>query len=897
MPKIITTKYDITVCSLMLVAVLCLPVTLLSQSARKVEQRADADFKNQDYYNAARLYSAILYDSPLVKASSSIVYPFQPGSQDHVGKIRQSKRSRVMYKLAESYRLYNHYKDASVQYEQYLASKDTHFPLASLWYGLCLIANDEPQKGIDAFTSFLQKYKIKDGYAEKARQGIASCNFIISNRLLKPRAVISKLESAVSEDGSNFALEKINDSIFWFTTSRHELDKKKEKIYPVRLYTGNFNSNTVAQIAAFVANDMNMAASSLTSDGLTVYFTGWKEDAKTGTTSYAVFYMSRAAVDSPWTAPVMLPAPVNIKGFHSKQPYISRDGKYLLFSSNQPEGYGKFDIWMVEMDGRKPIGSAINLGSKINTQADEVTPFYDADSDHLYFSSEGRIGMGGMDIYETTGILAQNQWNDTIRNLGPPLNSVRDDEYYRKERGSDTAYLSSDRASSCCLEIFRAVQVKYIDTLKNVDRNIPLVQNKPAAQNLIPSISEEEKTNQHLMDSINAITVTRRYVNYNFASARIRYVDRPQLNDIVQVLEKNPELNILVASFTDCIGPRAANILLSRKRSESVKAYLISKGIASTRINIDFFGKEHFVMACKEDTSYNTSKQIANRRSDLILTKEAKPKWLPSGRELDINNVRPTVYDRLVYDNLGGRKNDAAFKGAETKMTHKPAENVRGYNRSQTDKTETAIDNNSIGRKDNRSAKNKKPVQVKKNQLDETTNGHARETKNIVTEKLPVISKKSIPRKDTVVLQHKLPITELLDLTPRLKEADVIDEMTKRIPRKPIVLYSTSDSVRIDLYDNGVFDYDTVSVIYNKHLAAYKQLLQVTKPITFYVKLNADQSKNEMIFFAENLGLTPPNSALMIITDGENKRTEVNVASDLEHNTVIYFIKVNKHGQ
>jgi hypothetical protein len=60
------------------------------------------------------------------------------------------------------------------------------------------------------------------------------------------------------------------------------------------------------------------------------------------------------------------------------------------------------------------------------------------------------------------------------------------------------------------------------------------------------------------------------------------------------------------------------------------------------------------------------------------------------------------------------------------------------------------------------------------------------------------------------------------------------------------------------------------------------------------VKLDNDQSKNEMIFFAENLGLTPPNSALMVITDADNKRTEVSVSSDLYSNVVIYFIKLNK---
>jgi len=118
--------------------------------------------------------------------------------------------------------------------------------------------------------------------------------------------------------------------------------------------------------------------------------------------------------------------------------------------------------------------------------------------------------------------------------------------------------------------------------------------------------------------------------------------------------------------------------------------------------------------------------------------------------------------------------------------------------------------------------------------------------------------------------------------------------MTSRTPKRSFEVLTTSDSVKVELYDNGVFDADSVSVIYNKELVIYKQLLQTNKPITFYVKLSADIRRNEMIFFAENLGLTPPNSALMIITDGERKRTEINVSSDLEHNSVIYFIKVKK---
>lgn len=842
---------------------LCIPNILLAQSAKKIEQKADASFKNKNYYNAAILYSSILKDSSLVKKSELLIYPFQPGSTNHQTHLKESNKTRVMYKLAESYRLYNHNKEALTQYEQYLSTRDTKFPLAQLWYGFCLIADNQPEKAKSALMSFLKQNKTKDEYAEKARMGISSCDMIRLTKSEKPLATVSRFKNTISEDGSNFAFEKKNDTVFWFTSSRHEYDRNEKKIFPVKLYSGNLLNNKIVKISPASSADLNMAASSITSDGRMAYFTGWKEDPKSGALSFAIYYMKFDAGDSRGSVPMMLAAPINLVGFNSKQPFISADGKWLLFSSNRPGGYGKYDLWMVSMDGTKPVGEALNLGANINTAANEITPFYHANSSTLYFSSDGRVGMGGMDIYETKGELSQNQWTEPIRNLGLPYNSVKDDQYYRIDGNTDTAYLSSDRASACCLEIFKAVKIKDTDTARadTVRQRVDLVQNKISESKSIPTITEEEKKNLHLIDSINAITFIRRNVNYGFASAKIRKEDHPQLDEIVEVLEKNSELNILIASFTDCIGSQAANINLSRKRSESVRWYLISKGVASSRINIDFFGKEHFIMACKEDSSYKTKQQITNRRSDLIITKEKKPKWIPSGRELDISKIQQQLSDNTFYCQSTAYKND---------------------NREVRTEKHSAYINKGIEKKSYGNINNY------------YVNGLPRQPKEIIRTKQTALSYNKGMRKDTLVLQHKLPIVELLDLTPRLKEADVIDEMVKRVPRKPFLLYTTSDSVRIDLYDNGVFDYDTVSVIYNKHISVYKQLLQVSKPITFYVKLNKEQSRNEMIFFAENLGLTPPNSALMIITDGENKRTEVSISSDLENNVVIYFIKVNK---
>jgi outer membrane protein OmpA-like peptidoglycan-associated protein/tetratricopeptide (TPR) repeat protein len=832
-----------------------------AQSARSIEKRADNSFKDKNYYNAAMLYSAILYNSPIGETNLSVVYPVQKYSPKTIHTINETNKNRVIYKLAESYRLYNHYKEAATQYKLYINSKDAQFPEAELWYGYCLLSNDDPQKALQTFNAYLKKHRTNDAFFNKAQQGIASCNLILASKSEKPLALITKLQTTVSEDGSNFAYDKVNDSTFWFTSSRHEMDKKQNKIYPLRLYSSTLYSKNVTKIFEQVASNINMAASSFSSDGNIVFFTGWKEDPKLSTQSFAIYYMIKAVGSSKWSNPIILPSPVNIRGYQSKQPFITNDGKYLLFVSNQPGGLGKFDIWSIAMDGVKPIGNAVNLGANINTQGNEVTPFYNSTDATLWFSTDSRLGMGGMDIYETKGSLVKNTWVDSVIHLGIPFNSVKDDQYFKPYGNADTSYLSSDRFSSCCLEIFRTVKIKKSDsTIDKVSTNIPT--EKPSITKVEPIISAEDniaKSENHLIDSINAITYIRRNVYYNFASSKVRNEDFSQLDDIVGVLNKNSDLNILIASFTDCKGSQEANIRLSRKRSESVRWYLMSKGISTSRINIDFFGKEHFVLQCKEDTTYHTNHQLANRRSDLIITKSQKPKWIPSGRELDISKISiDSNYHSPEFYAITKKWNIANEQVAPAPLPFTEVKSKSAYTR--------------------------KAVPV--NQV--------REKKENTMEKLPGITFNYSQKKYMAPIPNKLPMNEMLDMTPRLKESTLIDEMTKRVPRKPVEVYSTSDSVRIDLYDNGVFDYDTVSVIFDKHISVYKELLQVDKPISFYVKLNGEQSKNEMIFFAENLGLTPPNSALMVITDAENKRTEVSVSSDLSHNVVIYFIKLNK---
>lgn len=870
MPKIVSPRYYLLFAIIVLLSLVQRNQALYAQRAKKVLKTADAAFKEKDYYQASKLYTVVLYDSPLVKSTPGLVYPHQVVRRR--GKLKPAEIVRATYQLGESYRLHNNNGAALLAYKDYLNFRDNKFPLAQLWYAHTLLANNDPIQAQIAYNAFLSGYPKEDEYASMARLGIASCLYTIQELKEYPRATVTKNIVTGSSDGSNFALEKVNDSIVWFTSSRHEMIKK-QKSYPVRLYTGNEYSGGVKKMQSGADDQLNMGASSLSADGLTLYFTGWQKNKSSTTEEYQIYYVERSSVSSQWGKPILLPAPVNVKGYSSKQPFITTDGQYLFFSSNQPGTKGSFDIWLVKMDGKTPQGDVINAGVHVNTTREEVSPYFDAGDSSLYFSSDGAIGMGGMDIYKVQGTPFQNNWSK-ITNLGHPINSGKNDLYYKKYKDSDTVYFSSDRESSCCLEIFNALLLPYIP---KKDTASPVIVKQQQAKQDTAQIEpvfiqkDTSRISRPAPDSIEAISVKRMYVNYNFASAKIRSIDVPVLDEVVKQLKDNPELNIAVASFTDCIGSREANINMSKKRSASVRAYLIKKGIDPARINTDYYAKKYFLMACKEDASYDKAAQIANRRSDLILTTDKNPHWTPSGEEIDAASYenKSTVETNVTLSNVQ----------SEASSVNKRVVNRRSKTQKNNNKTTIAEEN--------------------MHKADTTPQAKQKISEEKASNKTVVQRQRLIPEGQSNVnrsisQQNKLDIGDLLEFVPKVKATNLVDEMKMRIPSKPLFVYTTSDSVRVDLFDNGTFDYDSLSVIYNKEIIVYKQLLRTNKPVTFYVKLSSDQSKNEMIFFAESLGITPPNSALMVITDGENKRTEVNISSDFNFNTVVYFIKVNK---
>lgn len=161
-----------------------------------------------------------------------------------------------------------------------------------------------------------------------------------------------------------------------------------------------------------------------------------------------------------WTKPQKLPAPINVEGSSSMQPYLVTlpDYKVLYFVSDRPSGVGGLDIWYsILKDGK--YNQPINAGTVINTEGNEVTPFYDVETSTLYFSSDEHLGIGDYDIFYSQGSLSQ--WSE-VSNMGVPFNSEFNDYYFTSTDGGKRGFFSSNRAhegtaleDTCCNDLFR----------------------------------------------------------------------------------------------------------------------------------------------------------------------------------------------------------------------------------------------------------------------------------------------------------------------------------------------------------------------------------------------------------------------------------------------------------
>jgi outer membrane protein OmpA-like peptidoglycan-associated protein len=656
--------------------ILCLFTTAANaQFVTNSKRVADVYFQNKEYYAAAEYYKRSLQLSSADSAGFVVPYGF-------ANKIKQDNPKKEDYEysvfqLAESLRNYKNFTDAEKWYALAKDFKDPKYVLATFWYAESLRANQKFEEAITAFNEFAGKYKLNDTYAAKTKSEIASCQFALFE-LRYPRLFkLTKLQNDINQKGSNYT-PVIKDSKFYFTSSRPVGDagkkeiltdqtnakvSKKETQYLNAVYETPGNPLTGGITIKKVAlNSLNKesAAPAFHPNGKAIYITSW-----TALGDKKIYQLTSS--DKGWSDPVELGSQVNVKGFNAIQPSVTKDGKYLIFSSNRPGGQGKYDLWYCPLRADGSLGQAINLGNKINSPEDDQAPYYNAQTNKLLFSSNGRIGMGGFDFYESEGDFTN--WSEP-RNVGYPFNSSKDDIYYTPADNSDTeGYISSDRESLCCLEVFNVkreyltvkgivydcdtkqplqdatiILVDSLQTLKtttnqageytfkvNSNRKLKLTAEKDKYFSKILNFGYDDLAKKDTLFSPDICLTPYEFdkpivlkdVLYEFDKATLTEDSKGKLDHLFSIMEDNPKIEIELSAHTDSKGSDAYNMDLSVKRAKSCVDYLVSKGIPISRMTSRGYGETKPVAPNElPNGKDNPEGRALNRRTEFKVTKK-----------------------------------------------------------------------------------------------------------------------------------------------------------------------------------------------------------------------------------------------------------------------------------
>ena len=356
---------------------------------------------------------------------------------------------------------------------------------------------------------------------------------------------------------------------------------------------------------------------------------------------------------------------INSVEYSVKNPSVSSDGKTLYFSSDMPGGFGNFDIYKGDIDEQGNINNVENLGQKVNTEGQEMFPFI-GDKNNLYFSSDSQLGLGGLDVFFTKEV--DGKWA-SVRNVGIPVNSNADDFAFNINEATGEGFVSSNRSggkgSDDIYSIKRLIPICDVLLTANVmdaktklsidsattsisdnegniastktssnegvsefmlvcDEAGKLIVSKEGYNSKIVDlkISNEEFTSIDVMlDPIEKIIVAEKIelntIYFDFDKSNIKAEAAFELDKLVQIMNKYPEMTVSIESHTDSKGPSSYNQRLSERRAKTTSQYVISKGIDSSRLSSAGKGESSPVVDC---TNCSKDEDQLNRRSEFIIT-------------------------------------------------------------------------------------------------------------------------------------------------------------------------------------------------------------------------------------------------------------------------------------
>lgn len=601
-----------------------------NQSPELLEKAGDANYFNTDMERAYYWYN-LLYKNYKKEMSSDNLFKYA-NSLKSTGKYGRAKRLM---------RIYNQ------------KFQDEH-TLQGVW------AKDEQKRKEIVLDNILTKennYEIK--------------NLVINSEYSE--------FSPMFYGDDKIVFSSAKDSSF-FSSRRYKWnDQPYLDLYVAKINEESAELKDAIKFSKKINTKYHEASVTFSPDNKTLYFTRnnygkkLKRD-KNGDNNLKIYKSTK--VNGDWTEAVEVP--FNSDSYSTGHPALSSDGKKLYFVSDMPGSIGKTDIFVVDVLPDGTYSPPKNLGPKINTEQREMFPFIN--DDKLYFSSDGHVGLGGLDIYEAS--YDENGFKD-VKNLGIPVNSNKDDFSYIINKKNQSGYFASNRAGGKGdddIYSFKRLTVEEVPVNKNAiagvvteritgevmpqalvslldESNIKLKemitgddgsfvfedleghtkysikttkkdyfeQNVPIATNDNERVDIEvpmKKLKDLIVVEDGIKKLKTDVIYFNFDKSQIRDDAAKELGKVVEVMNEYPDMVIKIESHTDSRGKAAYNKYLSDKRAKSTKDYLISQGIDPHRIESAIgYGEEHLINGCADGVSCSRTQHELNRRSEIIIVK------------------------------------------------------------------------------------------------------------------------------------------------------------------------------------------------------------------------------------------------------------------------------------
>jgi peptidoglycan-associated lipoprotein len=592
-----------------LMASLLLPVSVAGQKKSSKLRKANEEYVAGHYSAAADM---------LRKAYSSVK--------------AKDEQALILFRIGECYRQIAVPTRAESWYTKAI-NKGYQDPVVFLYLAEAKKMN---QKYAEAKEEF-KKYKEKAPDDQRGEDGIKSCDWALKWLENGNGYLVENMKFFNSRQADFSPVYASDDyNTVYFTSSREAASGKSVNAVTGESFTDLFVSrldrkNVWSQpipVDGEINTEFDEGMCSFPSDYRTMYFTRCKNSKNK---VHGCQILSTQLVSGVWSkARVIDMADDSIVVAH---PAISPDDLTLYFVSDMPGGRGGKDIWKIARSSTADNwGAPENLGADINTAGDEMFPYVHADGT-LYFSSNGHVGMGGLDIFKAKK--EEGRW--TVENMGYPVNSHADDFGITFQNEEEQGFFSSNRTmrGDDDIYIFTLPPLYFTLTGMVVDEK----NNKPLAGGTVKIISSDGITNEmptgndgtfktNMKANTDYVFIASRkgYLNgkerettkgvdrskdfkitiplasienpieltnifYDFAKWDLRPESMVALDKLVEVLNDNPHITIELGSHTDSRGTAEDNQLLAQRRAQSVVDYLIEKGIAADRLTPKGYGE------------------------------------------------------------------------------------------------------------------------------------------------------------------------------------------------------------------------------------------------------------------------------------------------------------------